>query len=439
MKRKPILRRSSVILFLLPIVLGIVVAAIFISRAEGPARSDEPIVGRAVRTSLLEPLDIGPVARGWGNVHAAETWASVSEVKGQVIWRHPDLESGKLIAGGTKVLEIDPADYRLAIVQAEADLAAFEAEAAQIDAEAENTRRILALEEARLALSEVELVRNRDLLTKGVTAQTRVDEAERATLLAQRNVVELKNTLALIAPRRAALAAQTARTKAALARNQRDLDHTSIMAPYDVRITSVNAERFQYVNVGQTLVKADGVARVEVVAQLPFDVFRRLLHGTEPVEDTLAAIRNGPSSRIAAEVRLVSDPTQIWPATVTRVEGALDARARTVPVVVTVEDPYGDSNPPLRPPLLPNMLVEVTLTGQIIPGSLVIPETALHGDQVYLANSDDQLELRPVIEAFRQDGLAVIAEGLAAGDRLVLDDVTPAIPGAKLLPIEVQP
>lgn len=85
------------------------------------------------------------------------------------------------------------------------------------------------------------------------------------------------------------------------------------------------------------------------------------------------------------------------------------------------------------------MLVEVTLTGQIIRGSLVIPETALHGDQVYLANSDDQLELRPVTEAFRQDGLAVIAEGLAAGDRLVLDDVTPAIPDAKLLPIEVQP
>lgn len=75
----------------------------------------------------------------------------------------------------------------------------------------------------------------------------------------------------------------------------------------------------------------------------------------EPVEDTLAAIRNGPSSRIAAEVRLESDPTQIWPATVTRVEGALDARARTVPVVVRIEDPYGDSNSPLRTPLLPNM------------------------------------------------------------------------------------
>ena len=433
------MRRSSVFLFLLPVALGIAIAAIFISRAKGPARTDEPVLGSAVRTVSLKSVDIAPVARGWGNVRAAETWTSVSEIKGQVIWRHPDLESGRLIAGGTKVLEIDPSDYRLAIVQAEADLAAFDAETAQLDADAENTNRILDLEEARLALSEAELVRNRDLLAKGVTAQTRVDEAERATLLARRSVVELRNTLALIAPRRATLAAQIARTKAALARNQRDLDHTSIMAPFDVRVTTVTAERFQYVNVGQTLVTADGVDRVEVVAQLPFAVFRRLLYGTEPVEDTLTAIRNGPSSRMAAEVRLVSDLTQTWPATVTRVEGALDARARTVPVVVTVEDPYGDSNPPSRPPLLANMLVEVTLTGQIIPGSLIIPETALHGDQVYLANAEDQLELRPVTEAFRQDGLVVIAEGLAAGDRLVLDDITPAIPGAKLLPIEAQP
>lgn len=433
------MRRISAFWLLPPVVLAIAVAAIFISQAKGPARVEDPLTGRVVRTVSLKPADIAPVAMGWGNVHAAETWTAVSEVKGQVIWRHPDLDSGKLIAGGTKVLEIDPTDYRLAIVQAEADLAAYAAEAAQIDAEAENTSRILELEDARLALSEAELVRNRQLLTQGVAAQTRVDEAERATLLARRSVVELKNTLALITPRRDALAAQIARTNAALARNQRDLDHTSIVSPYEVRVTEVTAERFQYVNVGQTLVAADGVARVEVVAQLPFAAFRRLLYGTEPIEDTLAAIRNGPSSRMAAKVQLVSDSTQSWSATVTRVEGALDARARTVPVVVTVEDPYGHSNPPLRPPLLPNMQVELTLTGETIAGSLVIPESALHGNLVYLADEQDQLELRPVTEAFRQDGLVVIAEGLTAGDRLVLDDITPAIPGAKLLPIEEQP
>jgi len=433
------LRRSSALWIVPPVALGIAAAAFFVINAEDPGRADDPVARLEVLVSRLEPVGITPAARGWGSARAAETWAAVSEVKGQVIWRHPDLESGKLIDGGTKVLEIDATDYRLANVQAQADLAAYAAEAAQIDAEEENNRRVLALEEARLALSEGELMRNQDLLARGVAAQNRVDEAERATLLARRSVVELKNTLALIEPRRDALKAQIERTKAALARNQRDLEHTAIVTPYDLRVTTTGVERFQYVNVGQSLVTADGVDRVEIVAQLPFAAFRRLLYGTESIEDTLAAIRSGPSSRMAVTVRLVSDPTQVWAATVSRVEGALDAQARTVPVVVTVEDPYGDSNPPLRPPLLPNMQVEVTLTGKEIPGSLVIPETALHGGLAYLANAEDKLELRAVTEAFRQDGVVVIAEGLSPGERLVLDEIAPAIPGTDLLPVEKQP
>jgi len=85
------------------------------------------------------------------------------------------------------------------------------------------------------------------------------------------------------------------------------------------------------------------------------------------------------------------------------------------------------------------MQVEVTLTGKEIPGSLVIPETALHGGLAYLANAEDKLELRAVTEAFRQDGVVVIAEGLSPGERLVLDEIAPAIPGTDLLPVEKQP
>lgn len=53
--------------------------------------------------------DIRPTARGWGAVRAAETWTAVAEVRGQVIWRHPDLEDGELVPAGTEVLRIDPA------------------------------------------------------------------------------------------------------------------------------------------------------------------------------------------------------------------------------------------------------------------------------------------------------------------------------------------
>ncbi|MCB1366005.1 MAG: hypothetical protein KDK02_17985 [Rhodobacteraceae bacterium] len=427
--------RLSALWMVPPVAIGIAAAVWFVRNAPEPARVETALPGLAVRIERVEPRAIRPLARGWGNVRAAESWTALAEVRGQVLWRHPDLEAGELIPAGTRVMEIDPADYKLAIAQAEADLAALKAEAAQIEAEAENTARVLELEQARLAISESDLARIRELVAQGTAAQTRAEDAERAALLARRTVVELQNTLSLTGPRRDRVEAQTARTQAALARARRDLDHTSIVTPYDLRVTSVPTERFQYVNIGQTLLTGDGVTRAEAVAQVPLPAFQRLLRGSDPVRDTLAAIRAGPSSRIGAEIRLVSDPSQVWPATVSRVEGALDARARTVPVVVTVDSPYANANPPLRPPLLPNMQVEVTLTGNAIADSVAIPDNALHGGFAYVLDSDSRLDLRPVVEAFRQDGLVVIESGLSAGDLLVLDDIAPAIPGMALVPV----
>lgn len=430
--------RPSALWIIPPIAVGAIVAFWFVARAPGPARVTADPPGLAVRVTSVSAREIRPVARGWGNVRAARTWTAVAEVKGQVIWRHPDLEAGKLIAAGTRILEIDPADYKLAIAQAEADLKALEAEAAQIEAEAENTARILSLEEARLALSEEEFARIRELVAQGTVAQSRVDEAERATLLARRTVVELKNALALLPSRRDRLDAQTGRTRAALARARRDLDHTVIAAPFDLRVTSVTAQEHQYVNATQALAAGDGITQVEVVTQVPVATFRRLMFGDDTPHDVLAAMQVGPAARVQAEVRLASDPSQVWEGKVTRIEGALDPRARTVPVVVLIDAPYSGANPPLRMPLVPNMQVEVVLTGLETPGGVVIPEAALHGDLAYVVDAAGRLELRPVTPAFRQDGMVVVADGLDIGERLVLDDIAPAIPGLRLNPIEVQ-
>ncbi|THD70360.1 hypothetical protein E7681_18750 [Thalassobius vesicularis] len=65
------------------------------------------------------------------------------------------------------MLRIDPADYELALAQARADLAAFNAESAQLATEAANTTRILELERERLALAETDLERIRTLTAQG--------------------------------------------------------------------------------------------------------------------------------------------------------------------------------------------------------------------------------------------------------------------------------
>jgi multidrug efflux pump subunit AcrA (membrane-fusion protein) len=199
----------------------------------------------------------------------------------------------------------------------------------------------------------------------------------------------------------------------------------------------VHVEHHQFVSAGQSLVAADDIGQAEITAQIPVDSFRRLLSG---------ATGNGPmtisdlSERFAdivAEVRLVSDPSQTWTGRLVRVESALDPQARSVPAVIAVDNPYAGANPPLRLPLVPNMYVEVILTGPEEPARITLPDGAIHeGDVVYLRNEEGRLEVRTVSVDWRQSGIVVLDGGIAAGEDVIVDDLMPAIPGMIVEPAE---
>jgi multidrug efflux pump subunit AcrA (membrane-fusion protein) len=357
------MRVSPVLLLLVPLGLGIGITALLISRAEPPARVEGAERTAAVTTIVAEARPLAPEVRGYGNVRAPERWAAVAEVAGTITWRLPALEPGNILPAGTEVLRIDPSAYELALAQAEADLAALEAEITQLDVEEENTRRILAIEENRLALARRDLERVQELVAQGAAPPTRADEQERATLQIERGAAELANALGLIPSRRARLEAQVARTEAARARAERDLDRTRIATPFELRVGEVHVEALQFAAAGQPLVTADGVARAEVTAQIPLEAFPRLVGAARSDQPVGMAALEAAGERITAIVSLIADPSQSWQGRLVRVEGALEPQARSVPVVVAVDDPYAGADPPARLPLVPNMYVEVTLTG----------------------------------------------------------------------------
>jgi multidrug efflux pump subunit AcrA (membrane-fusion protein) len=203
-------------------------------------------------------------------------------------------------------------------------------------------------------------------------------------------------------------------------------------------VTEVSAEHFQTISPGLVLVRADGIAAAEVVAHLPVDSFRRLV-GDAARDMTFAdMMRDGLPARINVTLSPLSDPAQIWTARIGRIEGAPDARARTVPVVVAVDDPYAGADPPRRLPLMPNMQVQLSFSGAPLTGAIAIPEAALRAGTVRIAGPDDRLELRPVTAGFAQHRRVIVAEGLCPGERVVIDDIAPAIPGMALTPIEAE-
>lgn len=427
---------SRTVRFILPIAIGMGAAIWLISTAEPPARVEDAERSVVARTITAAEVPVQPVVRGYGNVQAARHWEAVTEIAGTIIWRHPDLDTGNVIAAGTTVLRIDPTAYKLALAQAEADLAALKADVAQTDVDAANTSRLLTLEETRLDLAETELARIRGLRERGVTSQSALDEQERTTLQVRRSVAELQNALDLIPSRRHRLDAQKARTTALLGSAQRDLNKTDIVTPFDLRVDTVHVERHQFVVAGQQLVTADDIARAEITAQIPVVSFRRLVGSTsDGTTLTPSAFFEG-FDKVSAEVRLVSDPSQSWPGELLRVERALDLQARSVPAVVSVDDPFAGANPPLRLPLVPNMYVELVLTGPVTDTAITLPGSAIHqGNLIYLRDDEGRLELREVSVAWRQDGRAVLAHGIAPGEEIILDDLMPAIPGMRVVPV----
>ncbi|MDR9441039.1 MAG: efflux transporter periplasmic adaptor subunit, partial [Halomonas sp.] len=193
--RPSIRRLGRGLAVLIGIAAGVALLVFFVANRQAPERQDAAASATPVRTIEVRRLDFRLEARGHGVARPAETWQATANVAGRVVERHPELESGTLLPEGTLLVALDPSRYELAIAEAEAELASLAGELAQLDAEEENTRRLLALEKEALTLAERELSRMERLAASGSVSTSRRDEQRRSTLMQRQAVAALENTL----------------------------------------------------------------------------------------------------------------------------------------------------------------------------------------------------------------------------------------------------
>lgn len=434
-------RRSALraLALLLPLATGLAVAAWLVAQRGGPEQSVPREQPTPVTAIAAPKISYVPRAIGYGEARPARVWRAVPEVGGEIMATHPELQSGALIREGAELFRIDPTGPELAIREAEAAIAAAEAALSELEARLDSTERLVEIERERLALSKAELDRQKTLLERGTVSRATVDRQEREFLQQRLAVQNLENTLAGLPAERRRLEAELEREHARLARARRDLEHTVITAPFDLRVAGTAAETGQVVQVGETLMQGDSIAATEVEAEVPIEQFRALIDPDLDLDLGLGSVGRIDEAiealGLRAEVRLRgAGTTASWPARVDRMSEAIDPRTRTVGVVVVVDDPYARARPPEKPPLVKGMYVEVRLCGPTRGPAVVIPRSALHEGRAYLAGDGDRLEIREVTIAARQHGVAVLAGGVEAGERLVLTDLVPAIEGTALAP-----
>ncbi len=410
------------LLILPPIAIGIIILIVSISGKQPPEQGEQGEPTRFVRIINTQATDFIPVAEGYGIVQPAQIWAAVSQVSGRVVYMHPLLRNGGMIAAGTELIRIDPADYELALVQAQNELA-------ELNIQGDNAGASLAIEKRNLALTEKELARKKKLAGQGSISKSSADEAERAMLSTRSLVQNLQNTLALLPVQRKLQASRITQAK-------RDLANTRLSAPFNMRVSGLSVEQHQFAPAGQTLFSGESTDRIEVTAQIAMESLKTLFIG-QPKFPADTATLNLNLAEIAGFKPTIKldlggpQPAQ-WDAEFVRIAESVDLQTQTMGIIVAVDNPLQKIIPGIRPPLSRGMFVQVAIAGHPQQDRIVIPRSVIRNDQVYLVDVENRLQTRAIKRLYNQQQFAIVDDSLKPGEKIVVSDLTPAVDGMLL-------
>ena len=396
-----------------------------------------------VKSHLIKPEIIG-----YGVIKPDMTLAAKAEVSGRITYIHPQLKKGEIFSQGTLLLTIDDKDYLLQLKQAQADLLVNKANLQEMTLSIENNELELSLALEKLQVRDSEYARMFKLSQTGVVSKSSLNGEKQNLLKQKQEVLQLKNKKALLPSTLAVMKAQLEISKANLEKSERDLARTQVTMPFDGRISEVYTELNQYVTAGGLssagqLFDAFTLNKVIINAQFPVEQFRLFAQNFN--RQAFVSNENTPDMKDVLQSLelsvLVKDPSglfEAWPATVERFSDNLDAKSRTVGIMVSVSDSYKKVLPGTRPPLLEGMYMKVILAGKP-KDMLILPRFTLHYKQVFTIDDKNLLQ-RVTLDKLQYHGDLLLVDPtkdqtIKVNDKVITTDVFPAVNGMEVMPI----
>jgi len=388
---------------------GVLLAVVM---AQGQGNADKvTVVARAplVTVQAAALADVPLVIEANGTVRARDVVEIMPQVEGLVVEVHPALRAGGAFAPGEVLIVIDPTDYDIEVMRAQAAIA--QREAAVKDAEATISEFAIHREDVRL-----DVERLRDLFDSNSTTRRELDKAELALrrAAAKHDAATARRDSAHGAMR----VAQAGAAAAAVC-----LQRTRIALPYAGRVISESIDVAQYVVRGQVLAEVYRTDAMEVIL---------------PLEDwQLAWFRVGGRDALEHEGATVAIETEFagaartWSGRAVRLEGTVDPRSRMVRVVVEVCEP--DSGDGSGTALMPGMFVTARIDGQMMEDVAALPRRALRQSGTMWIVSEGLLRIRSV-KVVRQQRNRVFVRGLEDGAQVVTSALDIVVDGMPVRP-----
>lgn len=336
----------------------------------------------AVEYVVAQPKTVNLSVYSQGRIAPHTETVVKTQVNGEVKWMSPLLVHGGVFKAGEALLKLDTTDY-------EAELA--------------NSKTALLRAETELNHAQREHKRMRSLKAKSLASDTQLDNAARALKLAEAQMNEAR-----------------VRNRAA----QKNMERTTITAPFTGRVRS------EHVDIGQFITRGEQVAVLYATdyyeVRLPIDIEKF----------TYLSMRSNDRGVLPNEQRPFVTLTSKdgvneyqWLGVLQRTEGELDAETRLLHGVVQVEN-LADSD---QMPLLLGLFVHAEIEGRTVDNVVQLPRAALRDNsQVLVIDEESRLRYRKV-DVLRVQGETVLVQaGLEAGEKVCSSPLLIVVDGMRV-------
>ncbi len=362
--------------------VGIGIAVLLAVNAPTPTPDDYKPLLATVRVLKVQPQAEYLTVTSQGTVEPRSQSELMPEVSGRAVWISPALVGGGSFARDEVLLRIDDADYRSALVRAEAALKRAEVEQ---DFAADELKRVDSLR------------------AKNLTSQQQLDNVRRAAAVADANLSE---------------------SQAAVDQARRDLARTELKAPFDGLVREEHVDLGQFVTRGQNIGTIYATDYVEVRLPIAAD---QLVYLGLPISTRGQIPENlRPPVTVAADF---GNTRLLWEGELIRAEAEFDARTRMLSGIARLRT---DSALPL--PV--GMFVQAQIRGRRAENIVRLPRSAMRdNNQVMVIDQDNRLHFRQVSILRLEHDDMLVDGGLEAGELVCISPLQTVVEGMLVNPV----
>ena len=374
----------------LPAVIGLIgVAAYALLQITAPQPAPKLEAPRPISVKVEPAIRTltRPTVVAFGEVRPAVRTELVAQVGGKVVATSSAFIEGGNFTPDDVLLAIEDTDYRAAMEEVVARVAAAKLDLEQALADADVARKQLASQSSPspLALREPQVAR----------AESALRAAQTSLSLAKTN-----------------------------------LERTQISLPYTGRVENKFVDLGQYVNPGKVLGTVFGTDVVQV--RLPLTT-NQLVALAVPIgyEGTAGG---GLATTLTATL---GGSVHRWQGTLTRLDAAIDPLTRTVYGTVIIENPYRESSLVEDMPLAVGLYVDAEVEGRHMVDAVQVPSAGLRaGDKIFVLTGEGLLDIRQADVVHRSRSNALVSAGVEPGEQVIVSAIRNPIRGMRLQTID---